>query len=79
MPKTVKVYFDDAAARTAARMKAKAAEDRAMAAAQQTPEAKEILNPAKAVARGNRIQREEAKESKLINRTGTGYGSFRNR
>jgi hypothetical protein len=79
MPKTVKVDLVDAAARTAARMKAKAAEDRAMAAAQQTPEAREITDPGKSVARGNRIQREEAKESKLINRTGTGYGSFRNR
>lgn len=31
------------------------------------------------VARGNRMQGEEAKESKLIQRSGTGYGSFRNR
>jgi hypothetical protein len=57
--------------------KATAARD--MAKAQNTPAAKAILDPAKAVARGNRMQGEEAKESKLINRTGTGYGSYRNR
>lgn len=29
------------------------------------------------VARGNRNQAREAKEAKLISRTGTGYGSYR--
>jgi len=56
-----------------------ASEARDMAKAQNTPAAKAILDPAKAVARGNRMQGKEAKESKLINRTGTGYGGYRNR
>ena len=55
----------------------KATEARDMAKAQNTPAAKAILNPAKAVGRGNRMQGREAKEEKLINRTGTGYGSYR--
>lgn len=45
--------------------------------AQNTPAAKAILDPAKAVARGNRMQGMEAKEEKLISRSGTGYGSYR--
>jgi hypothetical protein len=31
------------------------------------------------VARGNRMQGMEAKDSKVIRSTGTGYGSFRNK
>lgn len=31
------------------------------------------------VGRANRMQPQEAGESKLISRTGTGYGSYRNR
>ena len=60
--------------------KATAARDAAKAQqrAQSTPAAKAILDPAKAVARGNRMQGMEAGESKLINRTGTGYGGYRN-
>jgi len=55
----------------------KATTARDMAKAQNTPAAKAILDPAKAVARGNRMQGKEAKESKLINRSGTGYGGYR--
>lgn len=31
------------------------------------------------VARGNRMQGMESKESKVLNSSGTGYGSFRNK
>jgi len=55
-------------------------EARDMAKAQRTVKAKAILNPEKAVARGNRVQAEEARsEGKLIKRTNTGYGSYRNK
>jgi hypothetical protein len=58
--------------------KATTARDAAkMQQAQNTPAAKAILDPAKAVARGNRMQGKEAKESKLINRSGKGYGGYR--
>lgn len=78
MPKqTYPVRIDLEAARRATA--ARDAEARAMAKAQQTPAAKAVLDPAKAVARGNRNQAMEAKEAKLIMRQGTGYGSFRNR
>ena len=56
----------------------KATTARDAAKAQNTPAAKAILDPAKAVARGNRMQGREAKEEKLISRSGTGYGSYRN-
>jgi len=55
----------------------KATEARDMAKAQTTKAAKTTLNPGQAVARGNRMQRMEAKEAKLINRSGTGYGGYR--
>lgn len=38
-----------------------------------------IGSEADIVARGNRNQAREAKEGKLISRTGTGYGSYRNK
>ena len=78
MPKqTYPIRIDLEAARRATA--ARDAEARAMAKAQQTPAAKAVLDPAKAVARGNRNQAMEAKEAKLIMRQGTGYGSYRSK
>ena len=55
----------------------KATEARDMAKAQTTKTAKATLDSGQAVARGNRMQGMEAKEAKLINRSGTGYGGYR--
>lgn len=67
---TVKIDLEKAARDT---------EARAMKKAQQTPAAKAILDVKGSVERGNRMQKLEAKEEKLLNRTGTGYGSYRNK
>lgn len=52
---------------------------RDMDSAQKTPAAKAVLDIKGAVDRGNRSQKMEAKEGKLISRSGTGYGSYRSR
>lgn len=75
MPKPqypIRIGLEEARKATAARDAAKAQQR-----AQNTPAAKAVLNPAKAVARGNRMQKLESGESKVLRSSGTGYGSFR--
>lgn len=74
----IRIDLEAARRATAARDAAKA-QQKAKQKAKSDAIANTVLNPAQAVARGNRMQRMEVGESKVINSSGTGYGSFRNR